>query len=133
MRDARRFPAQALHRGREATHELIIIVGIQNIVLAVILALRDEIDGSESLGEIVPRDFALDTAAIGITTPVKIDAGEIAAIIPSAFVDQGAEACAIGSWLRAEHPIGRLPLRRLAAHAAGFKRPSLGPDIRGNR
>ena len=45
MRDARRVAAQGLHGGREAAHELIIIVGVENIVLAVVLALRDEIDG----------------------------------------------------------------------------------------
>ena len=90
MGDARRFPAQALHRGGEAAHELIIIVGIENIVLAIVLALRDEIDGREPLGEIVPRGLALDAAAIGIAAPVEIDVGEIAAIIPAAFVDQAA-------------------------------------------
>src|SRR6202051_2459035 len=94
MRDARRFSAQALHGGREAAHELIIIVRVQNIVLAVVLAVRDEIDGREPLGKILSRGFALDPATIGITAPVEIDASQIAAIVPAAFVDQGAEASA---------------------------------------
>src|SRR5260221_12627433 len=103
MRDARRHSAQALYRGGEAAHELIIIVGIENIVLAIVLALRDEIDDGKPLGEIIARDLALDTAAIGIATPIEIDTGEIAAIVPAAFIDQPAKAGAIGPRLRSEH------------------------------
>ena len=44
MRDARRRAAQRLHRRRQAAHKLIIVVGIENIVLAVVLGLRHQID-----------------------------------------------------------------------------------------
>src|SRR6202453_4978954 len=102
-------------------------------MLAIVLALPHEIDGPESFGEIVPRGLPLGAAAIGITAPVEIDAGEIAAIIPAAFVDQGAEAGAIRPRLRSEYAMSRLPLRRLEAHATRFERAPLGPDIGGDR
>src|SRR5258706_5042268 len=111
MRDARRTPAQTLHRRRKAAHELIIVVGIENIVLTIILALRDKIDAGKLLGKIAPRGLALDTAAIGKTAPVEIDVGDIAAIAPAAFADQRLQAGTIGPRLRAEHTICRLPPR----------------------
>ena len=46
-------PAQRLHGRRQAAHELVVVVGIQNIVFTVVLGLRDQIDGLEALGEIV--------------------------------------------------------------------------------
>ena len=44
VRNARRAALQRLHRRRKAAHELVIIVGIQNIVLAVVLGLRHQIE-----------------------------------------------------------------------------------------
>ena len=102
-------------------------------MLTVVLAVGDEIDGRESFGEIVPGRFALDAAAIGIAAPVEIDASEIAAILPIAFVDQATETGAIGAGLGAEHAMRRLALRVFDAHAVGFKRLSFGPDIGGDR
>ena len=86
MGDARRAAAQGLHGRGEAAHELVIVVGIQNIVLAVVLGLRHQIDVLEALGEIAARALAFGAAAIGVAAPVEIDVGEIGAIVPAALV-----------------------------------------------
>src|ERR1700758_708995 len=99
MRNAWRTPAQILHRRRGAAHELIVVVGIENIVLTIVLALGDKIDGSKPLGKVAPRSLALNATPIGIAAPVEIDVGEIATMVPAALVDQRAQARAIGSRL----------------------------------
>src|SRR5258706_14721509 len=109
MRDARRTPAQTLHRRRKAAHELIIVVGIENIVLTIILALRDKIDAGKLLGKIAPRGLALDTAAIGKPPPAEIDLAYIAPIAPAPFAVQRLQAGTIGHRLLPEHTICRLP------------------------
>src|SRR6266849_812604 len=128
MRNARRAPPQGLHSGGQSSHELIIVVGIQNIVFAIVLGLRDQIGVLEALGEICARALALRAAAIGITAPVEINLGDIATIVPAALVDQGLQPRAIGARLRAEYTIRRPALRLLATHATGFKRLPSGAN-----
>ena len=86
---SRRTAAQGLHGRSEAAHELVIIVGIQNVVLAVVLGLRHQIGIPEALGEITPRALAFRAAAIGIAAPIEIDVGEVGAVAPAALVHQG--------------------------------------------
>src|ERR1700742_571175 len=111
-----------MHGRCEAAYELIIVVGIQNIVLAIVLAVRHQIDRREPFCEIIPRGLTLRAGAISIAAPVEIDIGEITAILPIALVDQAAEACAVRAGLRPEHAMRRLLLRGPGAHAAGLER-----------
>src|SRR6478752_6924211 len=116
----RRAPAQGLHGRGQASHELVIIVRIQNIVLAIVLGLRDQIDALEALHEIAARPLAFGAAAIGVTAPVEIDIGEVGARAPAPFVHQGLQARAVGTRLGAEYPIRRPALGDLAIYAAGL-------------
>ena len=119
-------PRKRLHGRRQAAHELVVVVGIQNIVFAVVLGLRDQIDALEALGEIVPRALAFGAAAIGEAAPVEIDIGKVAAIAPATLVHQRLQAGAVGAGLRAEHAIRGAALRRLAVHPTGLERLAAG-------
>ncbi len=111
--DARRHPAQGLDRRRQAAHELVIVVGIQDVVLAIVLRLRHQVGGGQPRTEIVACSRAVEAAAVGERAPREIDIGNVSPIAPAALVDQRLQAGTIGARLGAEHAIARLPLRCL--------------------
>ena len=95
--------ARFLDRGGHAAFELVIVVGIEEIVLAIVLVVNDGLDGLQS----VPRRRARRERpglmrAIGIGAPDDIGAGEVAAIGPQLLIDQGLQTGAIAAGLGAE-------------------------------
>ena len=92
MGDAGRAGALGFHGGGEAAHELVVIVGIENVVFAVVLRLRHQIDAGEPLAQIATRRGALEPPAIGVTAPCKIDVGDIASAVPAALVEHRSPA-----------------------------------------
>ena len=72
-------PRKRLDCRREPAHELVIVVGIENVVLAIVLGLRHQRRRLEPLGEIVARALPLGAAAIGVAAPVEKGVGKVAA------------------------------------------------------
>jgi hypothetical protein len=131
--DRRPAPARSLHRRRHAALELVVVVGIQQVMLAVVLVLHHRLHCRQPLLEQLPRRLALFARAIGIAAPDDESLGQIATIGPPALVDQRLQPGAIGPWLGAEHPERCPPVRLCIVHA-GFDQPgTFGPCPRGKR
>ena len=65
----------------------------------VVLGLRDQVDVGQPRDEIVAGRVPLSPRAIGIAAPIQIDVGQIGAIVPAAFVDEGLQPRAISAGL----------------------------------
>src|SRR5918995_2911421 len=89
--------------GGDAALELVVVVAVQNVVLAVVLIVQDELDRGEALLEQAVLGDALGRAAIGIAAPGDIGTREVGLALPAALVDQRLQPRAIGAGLGAEH------------------------------
>ena len=76
--DARGDAFQRLDGGGKATLELIIVIGIKEIVLAIVLIMEDCVGVAKSLRKQCPLIASLGAAAIGETAPRKERLREIA-------------------------------------------------------
>src|SRR6185312_9824839 len=100
--DRRRHTREMADRDCEPALELIVIVAVEQIVLAIVLILDDGFDGFEPRTEKRLRLLPRRAGAISEAAPGEISLGEIARIGPAALVDQRLEPRAIGTRLRAE-------------------------------
>src|SRR5687768_4068013 len=85
-----------------AALELIIVVGIEQVVLAVVLIMHYRLDALEAFGESALVIGTGIARAIGISPPGDIGAGKIGTFRPQSLIDQCLEAGTIGAGLRAE-------------------------------
>src|SRR5262249_33642257 len=100
--DRRAAPRELLHGGGKPALELVVVVAVEEGVLAGCLVVEDGIDlGEPALERLVPGG-ALGGGAVGVAAPGDVGAGEIAAGLPAALVDQSLQASAIGARLGAE-------------------------------
>ena len=79
--------AKLLGRGRHAALELIIIVAVEQIVLAIVLVLHDRLDRAQSFLENAALGSSFLAGTIGITAPDEIGFGQIRAPFPSLLID----------------------------------------------
>ena len=68
--------------------ELVVVVAVEDVVLAVVLVLQDQLDRGQALLEQAVLGHALGRAAVGIAAPGDIGAREIGIALPAALVDQ---------------------------------------------
>ena len=92
-----------LDGGGDAAFELVVIVAVEQVMLAVVLVLDHGIHRGEAIGEQLSFAVALHTAAIGVAAPVEIDIGQIAAFVPDFLVDHGLKPGAVSARFRSEH------------------------------
>ena len=85
--------------GGEAALELVVVVGIEQVVLAIVLVVDDRLDIGEAGGEALALRGAGAVGAIGILAPVEERLGEIGLGLPGAGIDQPLQARAIGAGL----------------------------------
>ncbi len=76
-----------LDRRGDAALELVIIVAVQQVVLAIVLILHHGVGLRQPCGKQVALGVPFDARAIGIATPVEIDIGQIGAVVPDLLVD----------------------------------------------
>ncbi len=87
--DRRRLARQRLDGSRRPPHELVVIIAVENVVLAVVLRLDDGLAARQAMGEDVGNLMTLLASAIGETTPGEIGPREIVPARPAFLVDQG--------------------------------------------
>ena len=99
--DRRSGSAHGLHRGTQPALELVVIVGIQQIVLAVVLVLEHHLDRTQPALEPAPiRRDAQGTSAIPLVAPaapVQVGLSQVIPVLPVAAIDQPLKTSAIGT------------------------------------
>ena len=103
------------HRRRHATLELVVVVGIEDVVLAVILVLHHALDGGKAGLEHAMRRLALQSRAISVASPGHIGPRQIGVALPAALVDQSLQTGTVSSRLRAEYAAAGQRTRLLRA------------------
>src|SRR5436190_23805824 len=116
------------HGEREPALELVIVVAVQEIVLAVVLVVQYGVGRGEARLEQAAFRPSLAAGAIGPLAPAKIGLGEIAFLVPDPLVDQGLQTGAIGPGLRPEDPVAGAQRRRIARNARGFESLPVGDN-----
>ena len=118
---ARSRAFQCFDSSRQATLKLLVIIGVEDIMLAIVLRLEYRIDAGQSRCQEVARRRSLHPAAIGEAAPRKVGIGKIAPSIPYAFVDHRLQTGAIRAGSGAEYARGRLLLRQFRVETGGPK------------
>ena len=95
---------ERLDSGRGASFELVVVVAVQEIVLAVVLVLDDGLGLAKPGLKGRAGTGALGVSAIGIAAPFQIGVGEIGLVGPKTLVDHRLEPRAIGPRLGAKDP-----------------------------
>ena len=131
--DRRGPPRQLPDDQRQPALELVVVVAVEQIVLAVVLVVHDRVGGGEPGFEHRPLGPALGAGAIGIPAPAETGIGEIALVLPDALVDQGLQSGAVGAGLRAEDAVAGAARGLFRRHALRFERRAVGGDARGER
>ena len=85
--------------------ELVVVVGIEDVVLAIVLVVDGDLDRPQPFDEHVAGVDAVGLAAVGIAAPLDEDRREVLVGLPVARVDQLLNAGAVGARLRAEDAI----------------------------
>src|SRR5690606_7549906 len=111
--DRRLNATQMAHCRCHAALELVVVVGIKQVVLAVVLVLHHRLQLAETLGEALALRLAVYLLAVGIAAPVEVGAGQVSIALPVARVDQALQAGAVGAGLGAEDTEAGLPPRGL--------------------
>ena len=85
-----------MHRGAHAALELVVVVGVEEVVLAVVLVVHHRLHAAESsLEQRVLGRALLRAGAVGIAAPHDPRAGQISLLAPSALVDERLQAGAV--------------------------------------
>ena len=83
------------HRRGDATFELVVVIAVENVVLAVVRIVQDQLDRGESLLEQTVLRHAPRPRRSGVATPGDVGARQIGIVPPSALVDQRLQPSAI--------------------------------------
>src|SRR3954467_8359436 len=103
--DRDRASRQVPYRDRQPALELVIIVAVEQIVLAVVLVMQYGVGRGEPPLEQAPLGSALAAGAIGPAAPGEIGVGKVGLVPPDALVDHYLQSGAVGARLRPEYPI----------------------------
>ena len=97
--DRRRAARKPPHDQRQPALELVIVVAVEQIVLAIVLVVQHRIRGREPLFEHHPLGAALGPGAIGVAAPAEPGIGKIGLVLPDPLVDQGLQSRPVGAGL----------------------------------
>ena len=89
-----------LDRSGHATLELVVVIGVEQVMLAIVLVVDHGLDAPQPFSE---DPFVVDPVclgAIGIGAPGDVGRGQIGATGPYFLVDERLKACAVGARLR---------------------------------
>ena len=93
-----------------ASVELEIIVGVEDVVLAIVLIVQRHLNRLQTFSKHRPGIHPVRVLAVRIATPLQKHSGEVLVAFPVAGFDQGQNARAIRTGLRAKHAIACLRL-----------------------
>src|SRR5258706_14691826 len=107
--DRRAGAAERRPRGREPALELVVVVAVEQIVLAVVLVVDHRVDRAEQALEALARRQPLGAAAVavtaaGVAAPHQIGLGGGPRVPPAALPDHGLQAAPTGARPRPEAP-----------------------------
>ena len=131
--DFRASTRHVLDRRRHAAFELVVVVAVEQVVLAIVLILHHRLDRTQPLLEQTSFRLALLAGTIGVAAPDEIGFGEIRPVAPALLVDQGLEAGTIGARFRAEDTVAGPPCGLLLVEPFAFQLLDLGPHARRDR
>ena len=101
----------------EPAFELVIVVAVEDVVLAVVLVVQHRIGGGQPRFEHCPLGAALAACPIRVAAPAEIGLREIGFVVPDPLVDHRLQSGPVGAGLRAEDPIAGPPVGLLRRNA----------------
>src|SRR3954468_13332312 len=103
--DSDRPSRQVPYRDCQPALELVVIVAVEQIVLAVVLVVQHGVGLGEPRLEQAALRLALTAGTVGPAAPAEIGVGQIGIVLPDPLVDQCLQSGAVGSRLRPEYPV----------------------------
>ena len=117
--DGRTLPPQCRYRCTQPALKLVVVVGIQQVVLAVVLVVQHRVHRAQPLAQplVILRHLQrpVAVAAVAPLAPGEEGPGQIAAVVPFATLDQPLEPSTVGTWCR--------PVNRAQTVAGGLLQP----------
>ncbi len=98
-----RLPAQVPNRRERAAFELVIIIAVEDVVLAVILIVDHSLNIPQLPAQSLPRCAPSDPLAISVGRPAQERFRQLGGIFPRPTVDQRLQARAIGTGFGAKN------------------------------
>ena len=129
----RLLAAQVAHGRRHAALELVVIVGIEQVVLAVVLVVHHEIDAGQTPREVLAGLGAVVLLAVGVAAPLAKGARQVGVFLPGAAVDQALQAGAVGAGFGPVNAVAGAAPGLPGFEAARFERARLRLDARADR
>ena len=130
---AGRAPREVVHRRRHAPLELVVVVGVEEVVLAVVLVVDHRLHPAKAGLEHRVLRGALRLAAVRVAPPHDPRAREVRLLAPPPLVDEGLEPRPVGAGARAEHPVAGPALRLLRGRSARREARDVGRPGGGER
>ena len=97
--------------------ELEVVVGVEDVVLAVVLVLGGDLHPCQHRLELGARVDAVVVGRVGVAAPVDVGLGEVGVGLPVPLVDQRQDAGAVAARLRAEDAVAGAAPRGLGVGA----------------
>src|SRR3546814_14295179 len=82
---------------------MVVVVGVEQIVLAVVLVVDDGLDLLQAVLEQPLRGLPAGAGAVGVAAPGEVGLGEVRGLLPASLVAERLQAGAVGPGLGAEH------------------------------
>ena len=99
MVDDRLLSAQLLDRSGESSLELVVVVAVEDVVLAIVLVLDHRFYLPEACRKVAPCRRTICAGPVCISTPFQVDFAELLPVVPDVLIDQCLQAGAVGSGL----------------------------------
>ena len=91
------LPLQALHRRGRPAFELVVIIAVEQIMLAIVLVLHNRLDLTQPRFETAAVARALAAFAIGVASPFQIGLAKVCLAVPNALINQCLQSRAVGT------------------------------------
>ena len=124
---------QMTHSCRHATLKLVVVVGVEQVVFAVVLVVHHQVDTRQAAREGVACVAAVVVLAVGVAAPVEVGGGEVGVLIPVATIDQSLQSGAVGPGAGAENAVPGVATGGFDGHAFGDQRRGFARDAGANR
>src|ERR1043166_534758 len=103
--NGRHAPRQMPHGEREPTFELVVIIAVEEIVLAIVLVVQYSLGRREAGFQQLALGLPLAARRVSPLPPAEIGVGELGIVLPDALVEQRLQASAVSAGLRPEDAI----------------------------
>ncbi|MNP69352.1 hypothetical protein D3C76_1654350 [compost metagenome] len=75
-------PTEAFRRRQHAPLKLIVVIGVEQVVLAVVLVLHNCLHLAQATGEVLAGRRSFIGCAVGITAPIEVNLGQVVTALP---------------------------------------------------